>query len=319
MNNKKRCSRCGGLDIKLNGKYSNKKQRFYCYECKRSFSWNNKKVKRSNEFVWFKKWLIGGYLIRQIIDISGKSEKKIRTIINRCLDSPPKDKECDYSKIKYTIFDASYIWKRKLQITALLDGVTNRLVDGRYDLKENSSFRISSYFFELRNNGFDPKTLTVDGNTAVIKAAKHVWPNIIIQRCLVHIQRQGLMWCRINPKTTDAKKLRKLFAEITNINDVKSKKIFIEKLMVWEEKYGNKISRGKERGWVFSDLKRARSMILKSLPDMFHYLEDKNIPRTSNAAEGFFKLAKDRYKIHQGLAREKKKNFFLWFFYFRKQ
>ena len=41
---------------------------------------------------------------------------------------------------------------------------------------------------------------TVDGNRHLLRILRQVWPTIVIQRCLVHIQRQGLSWCRQSPK-----------------------------------------------------------------------------------------------------------------------
>jgi len=39
-------------------------------------------------------------------------------------------------------------------------------------------------------------------------------------------------------------------------------------------------------GYVFSDIKRARSMLLRALPDMFHYLDNPLIPTSTNGLEG---------------------------------
>ena len=46
--------------------YANGRQRFYCKECRHSFSIHNKGVKRSNEFIWFKEWLCEGYTVSQL-------------------------------------------------------------------------------------------------------------------------------------------------------------------------------------------------------------------------------------------------------------
>ena len=55
------------------------------------------------------------------------------------------------------------------------------------------------------------------------------------------------------------------------------------------------------KGKVFSDLKRARSMLVKAVPNMFHYLDDANIPKTTNALEGYYSRLKQRYRQHRGL------------------
>ncbi len=37
----------------------NKHQRFKCKNCGLLFTWTNKGVKHSNEFIWFTKWVLG--------------------------------------------------------------------------------------------------------------------------------------------------------------------------------------------------------------------------------------------------------------------
>jgi hypothetical protein len=63
---KKNCPLCRSKQTKLNGQYANGRQRFYCKECRHSFSIHNKGVKRSNEYIWFKEWLCEGYTVNQL-------------------------------------------------------------------------------------------------------------------------------------------------------------------------------------------------------------------------------------------------------------
>ena len=63
-----------------------------------------------------------------------------------------------------------------------------------------------------------------------------------MQRCIVHIQRQGLMWCRVNPKTSYARKLRELFLKVTKIWTKKDRDIFLKLVAGWEDKYGQLIT-----------------------------------------------------------------------------
>jgi len=218
---------------------------------------------------------------------------------------------------KYLVFDGSFIWKRRTGAVILLDVVENKLIRGEYNFKENSLPALLDLFNQLKSAGLSPRSCTVDGQPAVIKALVHVWPDIIIQRCLVHIQRQGLMWCRMKPKATAARKLRILFSSITNIGTVEEKEEFLLSFRKWEDAYGQEIKSRPERGKVFSDLKRARSMLLNSLPNIFHYLNDTKIAKTTNLAEGYFSFMKSRYRDHRGLSSLKREAFFNWFFYLK--
>lgn len=144
-----------------------------------------------------------------------------------------------------------------------------------------------------------------------------MWPDITIQRCLVHIQRQGLMWCRRNPKTDYAKDLRDIFLGVTYIYTKDDRDRFLEAVFRWEDRYGGYIGSQPERGKVFSDIKRARSMLLRALPDMFHYLNDTSIPLTTNGLEGYFSRLKTHYRSHRGLSPAKRINYFDWYFNLR--
>lgn len=93
------------------------------------------------------------------------------------------------------------------------------------------------FFTKLKMEGVDLRSCTVDGNPTVIKVLCRVWSKIIIQRCLVHIQRQGIMWCRKNPKRTDSKKLRKLFIQVPYIKTKEQREMFLHEVSLWEQKY----------------------------------------------------------------------------------
>lgn len=301
----------------MNGKYSNGKQRFYCLQCKQSFSRKNSAVKKNNEFIWFERWVVGGYTFKQLVDLSKRSIRNLQQLINFWFDCPPKDQPCCLKTYKNIVFDGSYIWKRKISVAIVMDYQSKKLIKGAYNLKENNLKDLIVFFSRLQSFGLAPESITTDGNPTVIRALNQVWPNTLIQRCLVHIQRQGLMWCRIKPKTTNARQLRNLFLEVTNIKTKEERNCFLTKLNQWENKYGLKIKMQKEHGWVFSDLKRARGMIMNSLPNMFWYLENPKIPWNTNLAEGYFSHMKKRYLEHRGLARQKREAFFTWFFFLK--
>lgn len=188
------------------------------------------------------------------------------------------------------------------------------VVAGEYGIQENSIPQLTRFFLPLLRRGLCPESATVDGNPQVIRLFQAMWPHIIIQRCLVHIQRQGLMWCRRFPKRTDAKHLRRLFQQVTDIRTKQEKEYFLSSLDKWESRFGLLIEKQPERGKVFSDIKRARSMLLKALPNMFHYLDNPDISFSTNGLESYFSRLKAHYRQHRGLAPKKRKKYFQWYF-----
>ena len=205
-------------------------------------------------------------------------------------------------------------FRRQSCLIAILDGKSHACISGAYPLSENSRLLLSAYFLRLRANGLHPASATVDGGRHMISALREMFPGIVIQRCLVHVQRQGLMWCRANPKRTDARHLRNLFLRVSRINTSEDRDAFLSDVQKWETRFGTALAETPERGRVVSDIIRARSMLQKALPDMFHYLDDPGIPRTTSMIEGYFSRLKELYRRHRGLAKARRAVYFAWHF-----
>jgi transposase-like protein len=248
--------------------------------------------------------------MRQLSIHSGYSISTIRRIIEYGLLHPPCATR-DLSTYRYLIFDGT-ILKHRRGVFAVMDAETCSVLYGEPDISEGPP-DLSRFCVSLAQRKLSPKSATVDGNKQLIKILRQLWPKIIIQRCLVHIQRQGLMWCRINPKRTDAKHLRELFLQVMSIHTKTDRDRFLSQVKEWEQKYGQRIAASPETGWVFSDLKHARSMLLSALPDMFHYLDDPNIPKSTNALEGYFSRMKQKYLQHRGLVKPHRDSYFTWY------
>ena len=197
-----------------------------------------------------------------------------------------------------------------------MDNISDRIISSRYCIRENYAI-VSGMFRELLFKRINPKAATTDGNTSVILAIKKIWPNIIIQRCLVHIQRQGLSWLRRFPKKQAAKDLRLLLLAITDIKDREQKRTFINDFNNWEKRYGKFVLSLPSSDKVYSDLQRTRSLIIHAMPDMFHYLEDSNIAPTTNKVEGYFSRLKEIYRRHRGMSKNKRSIYFQWYVYFK--
>ena len=198
----------------------------------------------------------------------------------------------------------------------VIDNLSNQAISDRYCVRENY-VTANSIFKELSDKQINPIAITTDGNTSVIRAVKKIWPDTITQRCLVHIQRQGLSWLRRYPKSQAARDLRLLLLTVTNIKNHKQKQTFINDFNNWEKRYGKFVLSLSSSDKVYSDLQRTRSLIIHALPNMFHYLEDFNIAPTTNKIEGYFSRLKELYRRHRGLSKKHRENYFKWYIYFK--
>ena len=255
-----------------------------------------------------------GYSARQLADQSGHSPAKVYRIINCHLLRTASLTLEGLRQCRHFILDGTFLHRPQTLIT-LMDGEQNEVICGGYPVSESSEGQLTAFLRPLKDKGLHPRSFTVDGNPNVTRVLRKLWPGVRVQRCLIHIQRQGLSWCRTSPKTPYARKLRQLFLRVTRIRTLVERERFLQDVRQWEQAYFALMHRP-EAGKVFSDIKRAWSMLRRALPDMFHYLDDPLIPISTNALEGYFSRLKGHYRRHRGLTPQKRNNYFQWYFYF---
>jgi len=306
---------CLSPKVKCNGKNSKGKQRYLCLICRRSFLWKSSKLLERRRFNWFKLWITEGYSVRELALLKRVSRSTVKRVINYWLKEIPDQNPGDLSAVKHVIFDGTFL-RRPRGIYAAMDSVTHQLLYAAINIRESPNDLLQFYSL-LSIAGLNPESATTDGNTAQTKQLKKLWPKIKLQRCIVHVQRQGLSWLRRNPKRTDAKHLRELLLKLTEIKTREESLRFIKGFYAWERRFGTGIESSPNRGWVFADLIRARSMLMKAIPNLFHYTDDSKIARSTNALEGYFSRVKEHYRLHRGLSKRNKINYFKWYFYLK--
>ncbi len=212
------------------GKTSLHKQRFKCTKCQKTFIWKERINKQHNEKHWFDLWVIEGYSIRQLCCISGYSIAKLTRIKDFWLNKePPVLLNSIYRIARYLLFDGAYFHKKGYLII-IMDNSLKKVLHYAYIDKE-SYYNVYPILLYLKEQGLMPKAVTLDGHITIMKAIREIWPSIIMQRCLYHIQRQGLSWLRIYPKTNAGKALRILLNSLTNIKTENDKNIFLKQYL----------------------------------------------------------------------------------------
>ena len=218
----------------------------------------------------------------------------------------------DMSGIKNILIDGTFLAGRTGTLV-VMNAQNHNVIVGQYGIAENSEAQVIRFLESLKLSGLKPISCTTDGSPQVIKVVRALWPGIITQRCIVHVQRQGLMWCRRYPKRNDAKQLRNLFLCVTSVSRRKEQEVFLANLSSWEDRYGANIQSSSDNDKVFSDVKRARSMLLKALPNMFHYLDNSEISKSTNGIEGYFSRLKQHYRQHRGLSQKRRLAYLSWY------
>ena len=212
----------------------------------------------------FQRWIMEGYSVRQMALQSGHNRMKLRRLNDSFLANPPPTSSLDPGAARYLLFDGTFL-DRYHSLAVLMSRQTHQLVRGQFGVREHSEPDLRTFFEPMVAEGLFPRSFTVDGNRHVINVLRSLWPNAAIQRCLVHIQRQGLSWCRISPKTTYARRLREIFLQVTGISTMARKEAFLKLFATWEDRYGAEIA---ARRKVMSD--QLASLNREALP----YLKD---------------------------------------------
>ena len=60
--------------------------------------------------------------------------------------------------------------------------------------------------------------------------------------------------------------------------------------------------------YTHDKLRKAYFHIWRALPDMFSFIDNPRIPKSTNALESFFGHLKDNLRLHRGLSLEHHKN-----------
>ena len=196
-----------------------------------------------------------------------------------------------------------------------MDAVDQRIISYIYTKKEGYKNTLP-WFSELKEKGLYPLYITMDGERSVIRAISDVWPETTIQRCLYHIQREGMRWLRAYPKTQAGKNLRCLLKTLCRINSKEECDEFIIAYLRWLEVYRNYVMSLPKNEVAFKDLKKTMTLINNALPDMFYYLSDNKVPKTTNTLESFYSRLKADYRAHRGLSELHKIRYLSWYCFY---
>lgn len=169
--------------------------------------------------------------------------------------------------------------------------------------------------------GVQIESITIDGHKGALKAIRKSMPDVIVQRCLVHIQRMCLLWLTRFPKHEASRQLRQLVLLLLKIKTENDRIYWTRALAQWHDQHKGYLQQKTYhqptgRYWYTHKLLRRSYLTMKrALPNMFHYLGNPQIPNTTNGIEGFFSHLKNHLDLHRGLTVRHRINFIKWYVY----
>jgi transposase-like protein len=315
---KKRCWSCGSLDVIKWGRRDSK-QRYKCSNCGILYTASNKSVSQANRFVWFKTWVVGRQTLSQVAKSSGYSERTLKRYFDKYLSEAPVLNVKPSEKLNLLI-DATY-FSNNLCLVLYRDNTIKytqlyRLTDGEWyeEIKEDLE--------NLLNMGVQIESITCDGHKALLKAIRKACRHVIIQRCLVHIQRMCRIWLTMRPKSQAGIELRTIVNRLHTIKTHEQRNYWLASLVKWHKEHDSYL---KEKSYSPTGtywykhklLRRSFTVIRRALPDMFQYLDNDKIPKTTNGLESFFGHLKSHITVHRGLSSQHRRNFIKWYLYFK--
>lgn len=280
--------------------------------CEKSFVWRAPQVKRHNEQVWFRRWVTEGYSIRQLACQCHWSQGKLRQVKDTWLATAPPRRATAWCTYRHLVFDGTYFHHTACLIVLYANG---EILASQLVVREDYQTTVI-WLRSLKAAGLNPVSVTMDGNTQVIRALCEVWPLIVIQRCLFHVKHQAEMWLRRPPKRPVAKDLKQVLRPLCRITTQAERNAFLARYNAWRVTYATELTVLSSKDKVEGDLIRAYRSIDHALPDMFHYLDDPRIPYTTNGLEGYFSRLKMHYRDHRGLRAHHLAAYLAWYIFF---
>lgn len=293
------------------------KQRYKCKNCKILFTHNDPNQSLENRFVWFKKWILERQTFKTLSRDSGLSIDTLQRIFYAFLERSPSIKIRKRPAINLRI-DATYF--RQFCLLCYqdhFDGYTQliRFSDGeRYE-------EIREDLNNLIKLGLRIESITTDGHKSILKAIKKSVPDVIVQRCLVHIQRMCFLWLTRYPRHPSGVELRSLVTLLLWVKKENDRLYWIKEFESWYSRHEDylqekTINLKTGRYWYTHKLlRRSYSMLKRALPNMFHYLANPDIPSTTNGIEGYFSHLKNHLDLHRGLTAKHRVDFIKWYVY----
>lgn len=312
---KRTCSSCRSSRVVCWGHNASGSRRFRCLTCGASQTLKRRDTVARNRLSWLMYWL-GGSTVAAIARSSRRSQKTIKRSIHWFLDHPPISNPTPNSQC-HLIIDATW-FRRNHCLLVYWDHDQQRVQWWRYTTSEHG-LEIAQDLRWLWDNGVICASITSDGGTGVRMAVDTTYPDIPHQRCMVHVQRQGLAWLTRNPKTIPGQQLKPLIQVLSTIETREQADQWTTAILEWEQQWNTFLKQrtffpGTRRWWyTHRSLRKVRALLIHAIPNLFQYLDDPDIQKTSNGLEGRFGSLKNHYRQHRGLSTKRRGGYLAWY------
>lgn len=295
-------------------------QRWRCPICKKNTVWKRKDNRDDSRLSLFAQWILSKSTLHEI---ARKQNVSIQTVITWFHPFWKKHPKSRYTyPVRVLVLDATSITKRQCML--LIAGDNDRRMPVAWlPVIRECLLSWATFLNSLKGTMQAPAVVVCDGQRGLLKAIHIVWPNTLIQRCLVHVIRQASAWLTQHPKTRAGRELLVLVGQLKYIRTRRQKRRWIRAFRKWDKRFAlflkERTVTWQGRWWyTHRKLRGTRSLISNAIPDLFRFVIDPTIPRTSNHVEGGINARlKELFRCHRGLTTTKKLALASWYLVLR--
>ena len=308
-----KCPVCSNICIKY-GKSKAGSQRWYCKECKLSFTQEiDNKTKQLKTFL---DWLFSKKTQKEMPG-EGRTFRRKTSQFWDIWPLPPIVE----GKRDVLYVDGIYLGRK----ACVLICCDEEYVLGWYLCR----YEHAKAWIALLSRIAEPIMVVSDGGTGFGKALKKIWPHVRLQRCVFHVFSQVKRYTTSKPKTAAGIELYELSKDLLHIKKASEIDKWIQSFLNWMAKYNRFLSQmtydenGNSRP-THERLIKAQQSLLKLIKEgtMFTYLDEElrtqidNIPSTNNLIEGGINARlRAMLREHRGLSIERRIKAVFWWCY----
>lgn len=317
MYEKKWCKQCG-KKLEKWGKNRSGSQRFRCKSCGVSQTKKRPDLRFLNRKKIFHEWLLGKQELGVFADRYGVSTRTLSNWFTDFWDQGIDPKNLSISD-RVIIIDG-YVLEQGCVL--LLVKTVEKVIFWTF-VERETYLNWHACLSQLRGH---PAAVVCDGQKGMQRAIKELFPRVLVQRCHFHVQQRNRQLLTMNPETLPGIAFNTLVKELPKLKNHTEYRAWLTNYQSWMSRHKNYLSqktfvpfdteyiyknfsKGK-RNYSFTHqrLRAAVYQIKTALPNLFHFLEHTNIPKTTNHIEGGINSQlKLLLRLHRGLPLQKRK------------
>lgn len=141
-----------------------------------------------------------------------------------------------------------------------------------------------------------PQGAVTDGKPGIGEVIKIMFHLSVVQRCVVHVERDLKKYLPLHSPLPATQKLREICIPLTRVKTKANYNQLYFSLTMWESEYGHLLKErsypnpesGVKRSWWYThgNLRRAWRLLNRDPSSLFHFLDNPIVPSTNNSLEG---------------------------------